>query len=243
MDLAELQEFGILQAGDQAQHACLFAVAKMVLKPDHPKSVGHQIFLPKLHAGVRLFAGLRVAKPFWLHRAETQGFGAAAGDLLDRQAALEPLRFLETFHGNRFGGEQLGDERFILLAAHRAVYVIVAALVVTRRFEGDAHIDAVGRNYRRDRIVKIKLIVAGKLHYLAGKRVRGQRPRGDYRYLIGGNCGDFFADDLDIRVGLDTFGDELRELDAVNRKRRTGGHARRRGGLHHQRTAAPQLFL
>ena len=85
MDLAELQKLGVLETGNQPQNPGLFAVSQMVLKTDHSKSIGHQIFLSKLHARVRLFAGSRIAQALWLHRAETQSLDAAAGDLFDRQ--------------------------------------------------------------------------------------------------------------------------------------------------------------
>ena len=42
---------------------------------------------------------------------------------------------------------------------------------------------------------------------------------------------------------FDPLGDVLGKLVTIDRQRRSGGHARRRRSLHHQRAGAAQFFL
>ena len=89
MDLAEAQELGVLQAGDQAQDARLLAELHMVLEADQVEALGAQILLAELHHGPGTPAGARIVEAHRLHGAEAQGVAAAARDLLDGQAGLE----------------------------------------------------------------------------------------------------------------------------------------------------------
>ena len=66
------------------------------------------------------------------HRPEPQRLGAAARDLLDRQAGLEPHRAFEVLELDLLAAHELADERVVLRALERRVPVIPLALVVAR---------------------------------------------------------------------------------------------------------------
>src|SRR5690606_28306726 len=69
VDLSELEKLGVLQSGDQPQHAGLLAVPQVVLESDEPVGVRHQVFLAQLHARIWLLARLRMPQTLRLHRA------------------------------------------------------------------------------------------------------------------------------------------------------------------------------
>ncbi len=50
VDLAVAEEVRVLEAGDQAQDACLLAELEVVLEADEVVGVGAEVFLPKLDA-------------------------------------------------------------------------------------------------------------------------------------------------------------------------------------------------
>ena len=60
VDLAVAQEAGVLEAGDQAEHARLLADLEMILEADEIVGVGSQVLLTELHDGVGHLAGARV---------------------------------------------------------------------------------------------------------------------------------------------------------------------------------------
>ncbi len=93
VDLAVAQEGRLLEAGDEAEDAGLLAVLEVVLEADEIVTVGAQILLAELDDGVGPAAGLGVGEADGLHGAEAEGVAAAAGGLLDGQAALEVVQF------------------------------------------------------------------------------------------------------------------------------------------------------
>ena len=117
MDLAEAEELGVLEAGDQAQDARLFAELHVVLEADQVEALGAQVFLAELHDGPGAAAGARVGQAHGLHGAEAQGVAAAARDLFDGQAGFEVGGVVfGDVGGDGLGFEQLVDETLVLVA-------------------------------------------------------------------------------------------------------------------------------
>jgi hypothetical protein len=90
-----------------------------------------------------------VGEAHGLHRAETQGFAAAFGHDLDRQATVEITGCLTLVKFGLVGGQKRVDEGFILVTRHRAIHVGGLfldrfALVVARLHPGHRHVDAFG---------------------------------------------------------------------------------------------------
>src|SRR3982750_705044 len=109
----------------------------MILKADEVVGIGHQILLPQLHSRVGLLAVAWVAQTHRLHRPEAKRIAPSAREFLNRQARLEPARLLEALKRNALRADECVVEARILVLAHRAVEIIVAALVVARRAESD----------------------------------------------------------------------------------------------------------
>ena len=62
--------------------------------------------------------------------------------------------------GTRCGGDQRVDETIVLFSRQRQIEIVVAALAVTRGPIGDVHIDRLGGDDGRDRVVKIQMLFA-----------------------------------------------------------------------------------
>jgi len=73
---------------------CLLAELEMVLKAYHIVGIGTQVLLPELYHSVGHLSGARIAQADRLHRTEAQRIAAAAGNLFNRQAALEVVQVL-----------------------------------------------------------------------------------------------------------------------------------------------------
>src|SRR5262249_32735737 len=70
MNLSVAQEAAVLEAGNESQHARLFAKLQMVLKSDEVIGIRAEIFLPKLHDGIRRLAGSWVFESDRFHGTE-----------------------------------------------------------------------------------------------------------------------------------------------------------------------------
>ena len=95
MSVAE--KAGVLEAGNEAQHAGLLAEFQVVLEADQVVGVGAQVFLPQLDDGVGHLSGARIVQADGFHGAEAQRVAAAAGDFFDGQAAFEVVEFSQSF--------------------------------------------------------------------------------------------------------------------------------------------------
>ena len=183
VDLAEAEELGLLEAGDQAQHARLLAELHMVLESHQVEALGAQILLAKLHDGPGTASGARIVQAHRLHGAEAQRVAAAARDLLDRQAGLEVAGIVfGNVGGDGIGLQQLIDEMLVLVAIERAVEVVVGAVggfAVARRPVGDGGVDGFGIDDGADAVVEIEAAGAGEARDLLGERAAGERPAGD----------------------------------------------------------------
>src|SRR5439155_23973269 len=114
----------------------------------------------------------RIDQAHGLHRAEAQGFAAAARQLFDRQAGFEKGRpvFFDV-GGYTLACEQRVEEALVLLPVERAVKVIVGALerlAMARRTKGDALVDAVRLHNRADAVVEEQAARAGEPPDLGG---------------------------------------------------------------------------
>ena len=114
MDLAVAEELGVLEAGNQAHDALLFAESQVILKAHQVVAVGAQILLAKLDGGVGTAAGARVGQPHRLHGTEAQGVAAAAGDLFDGQAGFEVRRVVRDMRFHALRRQQFVDEALVL---------------------------------------------------------------------------------------------------------------------------------
>ena len=186
MDLAEAQELGVLEPGNQAQNARLLAEPQLILKADQVEAVGAQILLAQLHDGPGPAAGARIGRgpsASSARSAACRGRGArslrSAGR--PRSTACRPRRCGRTTLSRC---EQLVDEALVLLSIERAVQVIVGAvdrLAVARRPERDRSVDRIGIHDRADAVVEEQAVGAGEARDLGGQRIAGQRPGGDDR--------------------------------------------------------------
>jgi len=129
MNLPVAQEAGVFKAGNQPQHARLFAELEVVLKADQVVAVGAQVFLAQLHHGPGRFAGARVAKADRLHGAEAEGVAAPPGQHFNGQAALEVIQLFPFLGLGGFGLQQRIEEAVELGSVHGAVDVVGRALV------------------------------------------------------------------------------------------------------------------
>ncbi len=136
MDHAEADELGILEPGDQLQHARLLAPLHLRLESDQAVVRRGEIVLPQLHDRVRVPAGARIWKTDRLHRSEAQRIDAARGHHLDRQASLEELRIVELVQRRPLGRHQRAVEPVILVRGERAIQIIPFPVVHAAGFRG-----------------------------------------------------------------------------------------------------------
>ena len=94
VDLAEAEEGGVFEAGDEAEDTFLFGVFEVILEAYEVVGVGSEVLLAELDYGVGPAAGFGVGEAYGLHGAEAEGVAAAAGGLFDGEAAFEVLEFL-----------------------------------------------------------------------------------------------------------------------------------------------------
>ena len=89
VDLAVTDEFGVLEAGDEAEDSGLLGVLEVVLKAYEVVGVGAEVLLTELDYGVGPAAGFGVGETGGLHGAKAEGVAAAAGGFFDGEAAFE----------------------------------------------------------------------------------------------------------------------------------------------------------
>ena len=191
----------------------------MVLEADKVVAVGADILLAQLHHGPRCLARARIAQAYRLHGAEAQGVAAAAGENFNRQTAFKIVELLPLFRLGGLGLKQRVKKAIELLAVHGAIDVVCRSLVPARGHVDAVHVDGVGVDNRRDRVVKGQVAGAGEPLDLAAEGVRRQRTRGEDCERICRVCfkaRDCFADDTNQRLGGDGFRDQPRKLDAID---------------------------
>ena len=193
VDLAVAQEGRVLEAGDEAQDAGLFAELEVVLEADEVVAVGAEVLLAKLDDGVGPAAGLGIGEADGLHGAEAEGVAAAAGGLFDGQAAFEVVNRFEVrgsrfegrrdgfpgFGGDGFGGGEGVEEAVVFLFGEGAVDVVGGAFVVAGGEVDLLHVDGGGVDDGGDGVVEGEMAGAGEAREFGGERGRGERAGGE----------------------------------------------------------------
>src|SRR5882672_191326 len=243
MNLAELKKLCAFKSRNQTQHARLFAITQMILKADHAVRVSHQVLLTQLYRRVRLATVARIDQTDRLHGSVAQSVNTAAREFFDRQTRFEPARLFEALEWDAVRFNQSFVETRVLFFVKRTVEIIVAAFAIASGAKGNCLIYRISRDDRRDGVVEIHLVVAGQFHDLPRQGIGSERTGGDDRDYVTGNRGDFFADDLNLRIVLDALGNVLSKLLTVDGQSRARGHTGRGRGCHHQRAPAPQFFF
>ena len=146
---------------------------------------------------------------------------------------------MQLYFFSRYNG---GDERFVLNFGHRAVDVIVAALAVARGHECDAHIDRIGGDDRRDRVVEIQVARADQIVQRFAERGTGQRTGGENCQAVG-YLACFGARNLDHRMIFERRSDSAREIIAIDSEGGARRHACAIGGRDHERAEPAHLFF
>ena len=243
MQSAKPCEFGVLQTRDGAEQADLLGVFKLGLEPDHIPDRAQLVVLPQLHhcvgpATARVLGRcpVRVVEPDWLHRAIAQGIDPARCHHFNRHAAFEvgsvgfPLAEL-----GLFAIEQALMKSEILLFGHRAVDVILAALVPACSHPGDVHIDRIAVDDRRDGIEERQTVRAGRGSD-TGSECGGREGTGrDDRQASRWQSVNPFADHGERWQLCKPLFNLGREHIAVHRQRRPGGNLGHLCGGHDQR--------
>ena len=245
MHRAEADELSAFKAGDHPKHAVLFGLPKLGLETDQAVDARISVFLTKLDDCVGPSARSGVGQSDGFHRAVGEGVASAPRDFFHRQASLEVsgVFFLIKVQVGDLGGEQRGDERFVLLASHRAVEIGGLPFVVTRLAEDLAVVDALGVNRRRDGIEEVQVLRAGDLANALAERGGSERASRDNAWPVVRNLGYLFAYDFDVGITLDCFGNGTRKRVAVHAQRVASGNCRPLGALQHERSQRPHLLL
>ena len=77
------------------------------------------------------------------------------------------------------GVNQLLVKARVLFFIKRTIRVIVAALIITCSHKRDRHINRIGCDYRRNRVVKVELVIARQAHDVRRQSFGRERPRCD----------------------------------------------------------------
>ena len=177
-----------------------------------------------------------------------QGFAAALGHDLDRQAAVEiGRRRLEIVKCGFLARKQRIDEGVVLRARQRAIDVIGARaagtnLVVARLKPDDVEIDRVAVHDRRDGVEEGERSFAGQGAQRVGERRRRQRAGGDDDVVpLGRRFENLLAADVDERLAFQRRGDGGGKAVTIDRERAARRQLVGVGGVQHQR-AEPAHF-
>ncbi len=210
------------------------------LETDHVPQGAERIVLAQLDHRIGPAACARVVETDALHRAVAQRFDTARRHHLDRHAAFEVGRvLLPLLELGLFALVQRRDEGLILVLVHRAVDVVLAALVPARGHPADVHVDAVAVNDRGNGVEEGEGVAARDLGNGVGQAGRGQRAGGDDGRARRRQGVDPFAHHLDVRMSGDPRGYFGGKGFAVHGQRRSGRHAMLVGRRHDQRVRAP----
>src|SRR5262249_28678621 len=95
MHEAEAHELGMLEPGDQREHACLLSPFELRLKAHKAEVIARDRVLTQLHRGVRRTPTPRIDETDRLHRAEAERIASAMRHHFDRKTSLEEDLLLE----------------------------------------------------------------------------------------------------------------------------------------------------
>src|SRR5262245_9916451 len=249
---AEARKLRLLEARNGMEDAHLFAVLELGLEANHVPQRAKSIVLAQLHDGVGSFAaamGVREADGF--HGAKTQGVAAGLGHHLDRQAALKIGRGgFPGLEARFFGGEERGNEGFVLALSHGTINVVGAraagaGLVIARLTPGDLGIDAVEMHDRRNGIEKSQFALTGELLDGGRQGWRRERTGGDDDAVPLGRrqAGNLGSLDRNQGMAVERPRHRASEVVAIDGERPARGQLVSIAGGHDQGARAPHLLV
>ena len=172
------RELGLLQTRDHTEHALLLGERQVGLETHQVIAFPVSILGTQLQRGPRAPARGGIGQTDGLERAEARRIGAFAGDLLDRLAGLEQIARLEFAADHAIGTNQLLDERLVFFARKRRVQVIAhlpARILVAALAEQLAHVQRIGHDDRRRRVVERHMVRPRDLGKRFRQSIGGQR--------------------------------------------------------------------
>ena len=131
---AEADELGLLEPGNQPQHARLLAPFDLRLEADEAEVIAGEVVLPQLHGGVRLAAGARIDQADRLHRSEAQR--VARRDAPSPRSAGSLRRTAPCRSRGRSPTPRVTQrvvEALVLVARQRAVQIVALPIVHAAR--------------------------------------------------------------------------------------------------------------
>src|SRR4051794_19004999 len=171
----------------------------MILEPDEIVAGRPQIFLPELDHCVWPPVRPGVLEPDRFQRSKTKRLAATSGQFFNWQASLEERDLLIKMGFVRLGGENGIYESFILIAIHRTVHVIIAAierLAISRSPKGNTEVDCFGFDDRTYGVVKVQSAASRKTGEIFRKGITSQRPRRDNYDRVRGHGRQLFPSHL-----------------------------------------------
>ena len=230
MHHAIAHEFRIFKPGYHTEHALLFTEFKISLEPDYVIKRSFVVFLSELHHGIRALARARINYAYWLQRAVGKRHRSALCHHLNGHAAFKHARCFKLVQRRGFGSNKVIYEREVLLFAHGAIQIIVAAFVA-RAFEYFAHIERFRAYDRRNCVIKVQPFAKESLYRFKHCAVR-KRARSNYCGRIGQACHLAVFNGY-VLVFAQALGNQFREYVPVNGQCASRGHAAFLRALHY----------
>ena len=235
-------KFGVLQAGDHAEHPFLFAPFQVGLEADEVIERAGRVLGAQLDGGPGAVAGARVAQTDGAQGAEPDRIRAAGGHDLNRHTALVDGQVaVKVVERRALGGNERRVERLVFLFIERAVQVVRLAAAIAGRGKNLVIVKALGGHDGRDSVIKAQPMVAGQRGDGLCQCALGQRAAGDEHGCALVQRRDLLAPDRDVGVVFHHFGHGGGKHIAVHGQRTAGRHAGGLGRL--QQVAAHHLHF
>ena len=164
------------------------------------------VFRPELHHRIGSRTSLGILKAHRLQRTELHGLAAPFGHHLDGNTAFEIGGLFELFRLDFLRRKQRVIEGIVGRLVHGTVEIVVPALAVTGREKCDIHIDGIGIDDRRDRIVKIQMFTVGQLRNRLRQFVGCQRAGCHNAETVCWNLGDLLMQNANVRMTFQRLG-------------------------------------
>ena len=234
-------KLGVLQAGNHAENALLLAEFQAGLEPHQVVHRARRVILAQLHNGIGLLARARINQPNGLHRPKGQHHVPAARHAFHRHTAFKYHILLKAMDGRGFGAQKRLHKGVILLTVHRAIEIIIPA-IIARGAEHLLHIQRFRHHDGRGRIIKMQRAHAGQMGDGIGHRVAGQGA-GRHNDRAVGDFADFALLHRDVGMAAQRIGNHARKALPIHRQSPSGGHAGSIRRAHHQRVQRAHFLL